>query len=46
MEKGLIKETDDTEEYKLLEIWYKLGHTPEKLTETEKKIVREYGVEI
>jgi hypothetical protein len=40
------EEIDDTEEYKLLEIWYKLENEPEKLTEAEKKIVREYGVNI
>lgn len=37
---------DDSEEYKLIDIWAKLEKEPEKLTEAEKKILREYGVEI
>lgn len=46
MKKDLVDEIDDTEEYKLMEIWAKLEKEPEKLTEAEKKIVREYGVDI
>ena len=37
---------DDSEEYKLLDIWYKLENEPEKLTEAEKEIARSYGVDI
>lgn len=46
MEKDLIVDIDDTEEYKLLAIWEKLEKEPEKLTEEEKEVVREYGVYI
>lgn len=40
------EEIDDSEEYKLMAIWYKLEHEPETLTEAEKEIVRGYGVDI
>ena len=46
MEKDIIGGIDDTEEYDLFAIWYKLENKPETLTEAEKKIVREYGVDI